>query len=97
MKNKKVIIISLIVGIPIVLVILGVLLYSQFLLLHAQSKKDLIGTRCNSSLEPNGRNSCESVIWGISIKNPELVCTSIAQPGSNGLIPPGSSGTCQYR
>jgi len=96
MKNKKTIIISLIIGIPVLLAILGVLLYSQFWSLYAQSKKDVIGRSCDSN-PPTGRNNCESVIWGISIKNPELVCTSIAQPGSKGLIPVGGSGTCQYR
>jgi len=91
-KNKKVVIISLIVGIPVLLAVIGVLVYSQFLLLHIQSKKDLIGTWCNTGLEPDGKNRCESVIWGITIKNPDIICNSAS------LNPaPGSSGKCQYK
>lgn len=92
MKNKKVLIISLIVGIPVLLVAIGVIMYSQFLFLYSQSQKDVIGQSCDST-PPTGRNNCESVIWGISIKNPTLFCDYPDRP----LGWTGGHGTCQYK
>lgn len=82
MKNKKVIIISVIIAIPIV-----ALPIIYFLL-----QQSLVGASCNGSLPPDAHMNCERYMFGISINNPALVCTS----GS--LNPaPGSYGICQYK
>ena len=85
MKNKKVIIVLSIIAVLII-----PLMY--FLL-----QLSLVGASCNGSLPPDAHMNCERYIFGISIKNPSLVCTSKAQPDSRGLIPVGSGGTCEYK
>ncbi len=87
MKNKKVIIVLGIIAIPIVAILL-----MSFLL-----QLSLVGASFNGSLPPDAHMNCERYIFGISIKNPALVCTSNTQPDSRGLIPVGSVGTCQYK
>ncbi len=87
MKNKKVIIVLGIIAIPIVAIPI-----MYFLL-----QLSLVGASCNGSLPPDSHMNCERYIFGVSIKNPALVCTSKSQPDSNGLIPVGSYGTCQYK
>lgn len=87
MKNKKLFVILGIIAIPVFLIPL-----MYFLL-----QLSLVGASCNGSLPPDAHMNCERYIFGISIKNPSLVCTSNAQPDSRGLIPVGSGGTCQYK